>query len=70
MQNWSREYYSEFFWQKMYFLAAALVFTVTVRRWVAGSSSLKPIWGKVVALVSLFLWVNVVIAGRLIGLFT
>jgi hypothetical protein len=70
MQNWSREYYSEFFWQKMYFLGAALVFTVTVKHWVARSERVKPVWGKLVALVSLFLWVNVIIAGRLIGLFT
>jgi hypothetical protein len=69
MQNWSRQYYSEFFWQKMYFLAAALVFTFTVRRWVAAADTrVAPVWGKVVAAVSIFLWMNVAIAGRLIGL--
>jgi hypothetical protein len=28
MQNASREYYSEYFWRKMYFLAASLVVTI------------------------------------------
>ena len=72
MQNASREYHSEFFWQKMYFLAAALVFTFTVRRRLtqAPEGRVAPIWGKIVAVVSIFLWMNVAIAGRLIGLFT
>jgi hypothetical protein len=72
MQNASREYYSEFFWQKMYFLAAALLFTVTVRRKVsiAADGTVAPILSKVVAVVSLVLWGGVVVSGRLIGLFT
>ena len=71
MQNWSRQYYSEFFWQKMYFLAAALVFTFTVRYWVTRSEGrVAPVWAKLVAVVSIFLWMNVAIAGRLIGLLT
>ena len=72
MQNAMREYYSEFFWQKMYFLAAAIVFTFTVRRWVAMSPDgrVAPIVSRVVALVSIFLWGSVAVSGRLIGLFT
>ncbi len=72
MQNAAREYYSEFFWQKMYFLAAALVFTFTVRRKVAlaAEGTIAPIWSKLVAIVSILLWGTVVVSGRLIGLFT
>lgn len=72
MSNWSREYHSEFFWQKMYFLAAALIFTFTVRLAVTRRSDIggTTMGQKVVALVSIFLWTNVAIAGRLIGLFT
>jgi hypothetical protein len=72
MQNALREYYSEFFWQKMYFLAAALIFTFTIRRKVtlAAEGSVAPLWEKLVAVVSIVLWANVAIAGRLIGLFT
>jgi hypothetical protein len=72
MQNAMREYYSEFFWQKMYFLAAALIFTFTVRRKVAFSTEdrFNPALGKVVALVSIVLWGGVIVSGRLIGLFT
>ena len=71
MSNWSRQYYSEFFWQKMYFLTAALIFTFTVRLYVTRAEGrISPVWAKLTALVSIFLWMNVAIAGRLIGLFT
>jgi hypothetical protein len=72
MQNASREYSSEFFWQKMYFLAAALIFTFTVRRRVtrAPDGRVSPIVSKLVAVVSIFLWMSVAISGRLIGLFS
>jgi cytochrome bd-type quinol oxidase subunit 2 len=70
MQNALREYYSEFFWQKMYFLAAALIFTFTVRMYVTRHEGVAPVMQKITALVSIFLWMNVAIAGRLIGLFT
>jgi hypothetical protein len=72
MQNAAREYYSEFFWQKMYFLAAALIFTLTVHWKVsrAAEGSMPPIWGRLAGIVSLVLWGGVVISGRLIGLFT
>ena len=72
LQNALREYYSEFFWQKMYFLAAALIFTFTVRRKVAFTSEdrFNPLVGKLVAVVSIVLWGGVMVSGRLIGLFT
>ena len=72
MQNASREYHSEFFWQKMYFLAAALIFTFTVRRklTLAPEGRFPPMWGKITAIVSFVLWMSVAISGRLIGLFT
>jgi hypothetical protein len=72
MANASRVYYSEYFWQKMYLLAAALVFTFTVRRMVtaADEARVSRIGAKVVALVSLALWSGVAMSGRLIGLFT
>ena len=56
----------------MYFLAAALIFTFTVRLAVTRRSDIggTTMGQKVVALVSIFLWTNVAIAGRLIGLFT
>lgn len=57
------------FWWKMYFLGAAMLYTFTVRQRIAmgdegrASSGL----GKVVALVSLFLWSGVGVMGRAIG---
>ncbi len=68
MQNAMREYFAQFFWWKMYFLAAALVFTVTVRRRATQGASV-PGYGKVVGLVSIVLWGGVAISARLIGLF-
>jgi hypothetical protein len=72
MQNSMREYHSEFFWQKMMFLAAALVFTFTIRRKVAlaADGRVPPILSKLVGVVSIFLWGMVIVSGRLIGLFT
>src|SRR5687767_11184973 len=68
MQNAMREYFAEFFWWKMYFLAAALIFTFTVRRRVT-TAAVVPGYGKLVGLVSIGLWAGVAISARLIGLF-
>jgi hypothetical protein len=60
-------YYSTPFWVKMTSLALAIVFTFTVRRRVAmtdGSASLRQ---KIVAAVSLALWLGVGASGRWIG---
>ncbi len=57
------------FWVKMSSLFLAVVFTFTVRRRVAmaDETRVKPIWSKVVALVSVMLWTGVGIGGRWIG---
>jgi len=68
MQNAMREYFAEFFWWKMYLLAAALIFTVTVRRKVVNAPVL-PSYAKLVGLVSIALWAGVAVSARLIGLF-
>lgn len=62
-------YYSPAFWTKMTFLCPALVFTFTVRRKVAAAeeSRVGPLWGRLVALVSVTLWSVVGAAGRWIG---
>lgn len=62
-------YYSTPFWVKMTSLLLAIVFTFTVRRKVAmaDEARMRPIWQKVVALVSLALWFSVGASGRWIG---
>jgi hypothetical protein len=72
MQNASREYYSEYFWRKMYFLAASLIVTaISIRYMTKQSDSARTTAGsKLAGAVSLLLWVNVIIPARLIGLFT
>jgi putative copper export protein len=64
-------YYSDYFWLKMYLLAAALVFTFTIRRKVtdADEARVGRFWSATVALVSIGLWSGVAISARLIGLF-
>jgi hypothetical protein len=62
-------YYSTPFWVKMSSLALAMIFSFTVRRKVtlAEESRVRPIWHKVVAVVSLSLWFGVGAGGRWIG---
>jgi len=69
MQNSSREYYSEFFWYKMYLIAIGLIFMVTVRRKMAQSRD-ATLATRVTGLVSILIWAGVAINARLIGLFT
>ncbi len=69
MQNASREYFSEFFWYKMYLIAIGLILIVTIRRKMTQVDEPSAA-GKVVALVSIAIWAGVVINARLIGLFT
>ena len=62
-------YDSRPFWVKMISLTLALLFTFTVR-WkvtMADEARLRPIWFKLVALVSLTLWFGVGAGGRWIG---
>jgi uncharacterized membrane protein len=69
MQNSTREYFSEFFWYKMYLIAFGLILLVTVRRKVTQENE-STLLAKVVALVSIATWTGVTINARLIGLFT
>ena len=61
--------YSTAFWVKMSSLLLAMIFAFTVRRKVAlaGEGHVRPIWLKVVAIVSLVLWFGVGAGGRWIG---
>ena len=73
IQNAMREYYSDFFWIKMYVLPVALIYTFTVRRMVAQAEEgrVSPAVQRVVGLVSILLWFGgVTVPSRLIGLFT
>jgi len=73
IQNAMREYYSEFFWIKMYVLPIALIYTFTVRRMVSQAEEGRVSTGvqKIVGLVSILLWIGgVAVPSRLIGLFT
>ena len=62
-------YHSTPFWVKMTSLALAMIFAFTVRRRVAlaHEGRVKPIWLKLVAVVSLMLWFGVGAGGRWIG---
>jgi hypothetical protein len=62
-------YYSIPFRVKMLCLALGMIFAFTVRRKVAlaGEGRVRPIWLKLVALVSLALWFGVGAGGRWIG---
>jgi hypothetical protein len=62
------EYANPVFWFKMYVLLAAVIFTFTVRRRVTSvdETRVPPVWRKVVALVSIVLWMSVAAGGRLI----
>ena len=64
-----KEYNSDFFWLKMYFMVAALIFTFTIRDRVTRADEPHRMWGKLVALTSIVLWSGVAIPARLIGLF-
>ena len=65
-----KEYDNEYFWLKMYLLAAALAFTVTVRRFAINAGDRVHPWvAGTVAVVSIGLWFGVAISARLIGLF-
>lgn len=66
-----RYYYNPAFWFKMIALLFALVFTFTVRRNVilADEACVGPVWGKLVAVVSIALWSGVGIGGKAIGLY-
>jgi hypothetical protein len=64
-------YYNGAFWMKMEFLASAILYTFTVRRKVlaADETRIGPVWGTLVALLSITLWAGVGIGGRAIGFY-
>jgi hypothetical protein len=68
MATATQQYASKVFWVKMYVLLAALIFTFTVRRGVtlADDNRVGPVRGKLVALISIVLWMSVAAGGRLI----
>jgi len=62
-------YHISAFWVKMTFLPFAIAFTFTIRRKVtmADEQKIRPVWSKLVAIVSVALWSGVGIGGRWIG---
>ena len=68
--NSIKEYYSEWFWYKMYALLVAFIFTFTVRQKVAFADEgrVRPTQAKLVGIASILLWGGVAVTARLIGL--
>jgi hypothetical protein len=62
-------YYHIAFWVKMTSLLLAIIFTFTVRRKVAmaDETRIRPLWSKLVAVISVALWSGVGVGGRWIG---
>jgi hypothetical protein len=62
-------YYSDPFWIKMIALVLAVVVTFSVRTRIiaADQARLHPMWGKLIALISIVLWATVAWGGRWIG---
>jgi len=56
---------------KMIALLLAIVFQFTVHRWTvrADTRRSRPVWSRVVAVISIMLWLSVGFAGRAIGFF-
>jgi hypothetical protein len=64
-----RNYFNWFFWFKMSVLILAAVYTLTVRhRITLAEQPIGPFGQKVIALLSLALWLTVTVSGRMIGL--
>ncbi len=65
----SKYYVHFYFWVKMYFLAAAIVFTYTYRQWVinGGEEKANSGAGRLAGAMSAFLWAGVAFAGKAIG---
>ena len=65
----SKYYVHTYFWVKMYFLAAAMLFAFTIRHWIimGNEPRANSALGKLVAIVSIFLWSGVGFAGKAIG---
>jgi hypothetical protein len=61
-------YYNGAFWMKMEFLAAAIVYTFTIRR-MALAAGPGPLWARLIAIISIALWSGVGVGGRAIGFY-
>jgi putative copper export protein len=70
MSNATKEYFSPFFWFKMYVLIPAFIYTFTIRWKVATAAEgrVSPVVSKLVGLISILLWTGVTVPARLIGL--
>lgn len=62
------QYVNSMFWLKMYLLVLGVILTFTIRRTIAMADEARGPWPKVVALVSIFLWLSVAALARLIML--
>jgi hypothetical protein len=61
---------SSFFWMKMIGLAVAIIFHFTAHRIVAQADPPVPHWrARLVASISLALWIGIAIAGKMIGIY-
>lgn len=65
-----QQYYNSTFWFKMDLLAFGLIFTFTIRRWVALADEARVgrVLPKIVGLVSIVVWMGVAASARLIML--
>jgi len=65
----TKYYYHFYYWVKMYFLAAAILFTFIVKnRMVSNNDAIaNTMTGKLIGLVSILLWAGVGFAGKAIG---
>ena len=65
----SKYYVHTYFWVKMYFLAAAMIFSFTIRQWLimGDEARANSALAKLVAIVSIFLGAGVGFAGKAIG---
>jgi hypothetical protein len=68
----TKEYDSVYFRTKMFLLLVALIYTFTIRQRViqAPDGRYGPGVAKLVAIISIVLWANIAIQGRLIGFFS
>jgi hypothetical protein len=63
-----RNYYNFYFWLKMSILPFAVLYTFTIRQWVARTGDSRVGQAKVVGGISMVVWLGIVVIGRLIAL--
>jgi multisubunit Na+/H+ antiporter MnhB subunit len=62
-------YESGAFWLEMELLLVAMIFHFTLYRWVTSRDESPPVLRRFTAILALFLWFGVGVAGRAIGFF-